>query len=93
MFDACEALATRHAFPIEPDSTEFTSFQIKSLLGTEGVFVLVAGRRGEILGSAFQDERGKIVGIGPVSVATSTHDVGVGRGLSRLCWDARKSVA
>lgn len=81
MFDAFESLATLHAFPIEPGTPEFTDFQMKAMLGTEGVFALVAERNGDIVGSAFQDERGKIVGIGPVSVDPGAMDAGVGRAL------------
>jgi predicted N-acetyltransferase YhbS len=81
VFDAFESLATRHAFPIEPGTPEFTDFQMKAMLGTEGIFALVAERDGDIVGSAFQDERGKIVGIGPVSVDPADQDGGVGRAL------------
>ena len=81
MFDAFESLAARHSFPVEPGTPEFTDFQIKAMLGTEGVFALVAERDGDVVGSAFQDERGKIVGIGPVSVDPAAQDGGVGRAL------------
>lgn len=81
MFDAFESLATRHSFPIEPGTPEFTDSQIKAMLGTEGVFALVAERDGDLVGSSFQDERGKIVGIGPVSVDPAVQDGGVGRAL------------
>jgi predicted N-acetyltransferase YhbS len=81
MFDAFEALATAHNFPIEPGTPEFTDFQMKSMVATDGVFGLVAVRGDEIVGSAFQDERGAIVGIGPVSVDPAAQDVGVGRAL------------
>ena len=81
MFDAFESLATRHAFPIEPGTPEFTDFQVTAMLGTEGVFALVAERDGDIVGSAFADERGTIVGIGPVSVDPAAMDGGVGRAL------------
>ena len=81
MFDAFEALATRHAFPSEPGTAEFTAFQINAILATDGMFGLVAERDGAIVGSAFQDERGKIVGIGPVSVDPSVPDARAGRAL------------
>jgi hypothetical protein len=67
-FDAFESLATRHAFPIEPGSPEFTDFQVHSMLATDGIVGLVAVRDDQIVGSAFADERGAIVGIGPVTV-------------------------
>lgn len=81
MFDAFESLATRHAFPIEPGTPEFTDFQMTAMLATDGIFALVAELHGEIVGSAMQDERGKIVGIGPVSVERGVQNAGVGRAL------------
>jgi predicted N-acetyltransferase YhbS len=81
MFDAFEALATRHAFPIEPGTPEFTEFQINALLATDGIFGLVAERDGAIVGNAFQDERGAIIGIGPVSVDPAVPDSRAGRAL------------
>ena len=80
-FDAFESIATRHSFPIEAGSREFTDFQTKLMLATEGITGLVAERDGEIVGSAFADERGAIVGIGPVIVDPSVQDAGVGRAL------------
>jgi predicted N-acetyltransferase YhbS len=81
MFDAFESLATRHAFPIEPGTPDFTRVQMQAMLSTDGIFALVAERDGAIVGSAFQDERGRIVGIGPVSVDPTCMDSGVGRAL------------
>lgn len=80
-FDSFESLATRHAFPVEPGTPEFTDFQMKSMLAADGIFGVVAERDGEIIGSGFQDERGAIVGVGPISVDPSAMDVGVGRAL------------
>ena len=80
-FDSFESLATRHAFPIEPGSPEFTDFQMKSMVATDGIYGLVAECDGEIVGSGFQDERGAIVGVGPISVDPAAMDAGVGRAL------------
>jgi predicted N-acetyltransferase YhbS len=80
-FESFESLATRHAFPIEPGTPEFTDFQMKSMVATDGIYGLVAERDGDIVGSGFQDERGAIVGVGPISVDPAAMDVGVGRAL------------
>ena len=40
MYAAFESLATRHAFPIEPQSPEFTAIQMESMLRTDGKYVL-----------------------------------------------------
>ena len=87
MWDAFESLATRHAFPIEPGTPEFTDFQMKSMLATDGIFGVVAESGGDIVGSALQDERGTIVGIGPVSVDPAAMDAGVGRALMEALLD------
>jgi predicted N-acetyltransferase YhbS len=80
-FAAFEALATRHAFPIEPGTPEFTDFQMRSMLAADSIYGLVAERDGQIVGSAFQDERGPIVGVGPVSVDPTAQDASAGRAL------------
>ncbi|PQP20847.1 GNAT family N-acetyltransferase [Rhodococcus opacus] len=81
MFDAFETLATRHHFPIEAGTPEFADFQIQAMLNTDGIYGLVAERDGHIVGSALQDERGQIVGIGPVSVDPTAPDAGAGRAM------------
>jgi predicted N-acetyltransferase YhbS len=81
MWDAFETFATAHSFPIEPGTPEFTDFQMRAMLSTDGIVGLVAERDGEILGSAFQDERGTIVGVGPVSVDPTARDGRVGHAL------------
>lgn len=80
-YDAFAALATRHDFPVEPGSPAFTRYRVSEMLATEGFVGLVAERDGEVLGSAFIDERAAIAGIGPVTVAPETQDRGVGRAL------------
>jgi predicted N-acetyltransferase YhbS len=80
-FDAFESIATRHSFPIEPGSREASQMQMNFISATQGVVGLVAESDGRIVGSAFADERGPVVGIGPVTVDPSTQDDGVGRAL------------
>ncbi|AGB23378.1 sortase-like acyltransferase [Mycobacterium sp. JS623] len=94
-FDSFESLATRHGFPIEPGTPEFTEFQMTSMLSTDGIHGLVAESDGKILGSGFQDERGMIVGVGPISVDPAAMDAGVGRALMEalLLRSANREVA
>jgi GNAT superfamily N-acetyltransferase len=80
-YDAFESIATRHNLPIEPSSREFTRFMVGGMLANDGLAGLVAERGGEVLGSAFVDERGVIAGIGPVTVDPAAQDHGVGRAL------------
>jgi GNAT superfamily N-acetyltransferase len=80
-YDAFESIASRHHFPIEPGSRDFTRFMVGGMLANDGFAGLVAERAGEVLGSAFVDERGVIAGIGPVTVDPAAQDEGVGRAL------------
>jgi predicted N-acetyltransferase YhbS len=79
MVDAFGALASRHSFPMETAGAP-VDMQMASMLATEGIYALVAERNGAVVASAFQDERGRIVGIGPVSVDPAVHG-GIGRAL------------
>ncbi|HEX2284781.1 MAG TPA: GNAT family N-acetyltransferase [Mycobacterium sp.] len=81
MWDAFETFATAHNFPVEPGTPEFTDLQMGAMLSTDGIFGVVAERDGKVLGSALQDERGAIVGVGPVSTDPATQDARVGRAL------------
>ena len=80
-YDAFESIATRHNHPVEAGSPEFTRFLVGQMLQNDGYAGLVAERGGEVLGSAFIDERSIIAGIGPVSVDPGAQDAGVGRAL------------
>jgi GNAT superfamily N-acetyltransferase len=80
-YDAFESIATRHNLPIEPPSREFTRFLVGEMLANDGFAGLVADRGGEVVASAFVDERTVIAGIGPVTVDPAAQDVGVGRAL------------
>jgi GNAT superfamily N-acetyltransferase len=80
-YDAFEAIATRHNLLIEPASREFTRFMVGEMLANDGFAGFVADRGGEVLGSAFVDERTVIAGIGPVTIDPAEQDVGVGRAL------------
>ncbi len=80
-YDAFASIATRHNLPIEPPSREFTHFTVRQMLASTEILGLVAERDGELLGSAFVDERAVIAGIGPVTVDPAAQDDGVGRAL------------
>jgi GNAT superfamily N-acetyltransferase len=80
-YSAFEAIAGQHNFPIEPGSTAFTNYKIAELLETPGIYGVVAERDRTVVGSAFVDERAPIAGIGPVTVAPTFQNAGVGRAL------------
>src|SRR4051794_37812472 len=80
-YDAFESIAGPHNFPVEVPSREFALFWMSDALSRDGVIGLVADRDGEVLGSAFVDERASIAGIGPVTVDPAVQDGRVGRAL------------
>jgi predicted N-acetyltransferase YhbS len=80
-FDAFESIAAQHNLPVEPSSPDFTRFHVGKLLASGDVAGVVAERGGEVIGSAFVDERAAIAGVGPVTVDPAAQDDGVGRAL------------
>jgi len=80
-YDAFESIAARHNLPVEPGSPDFTRFKIAELISDDGIAGLVAERAGDVIASAFVDERAVIAGIGPVTVDPVAQDAGVGRAL------------
>jgi predicted N-acetyltransferase YhbS len=80
-FDAFASIASRHNLPIEPGSPGFTRFLVDRMLASDGFTGLVAECGGEVVGSAFVDQRGVIAGIGPVTVDPEVQDRGIGRAL------------
>src|SRR2546421_6108943 len=67
-YDAFASIAERHNFPVEPGSPDFTQFKAAQMLASDGFAAFVAEREGHVIASAFADDRGPIVGIGPVTV-------------------------
>jgi GNAT superfamily N-acetyltransferase len=80
-YDSFESIATRHNFPVEPLSREFTQFKVSQMLSSDGFVGFAAERDREVVGGAFVDERDAIAGIGPVTVAPTAQDLGIGRAL------------
>jgi GNAT superfamily N-acetyltransferase len=81
-YHAFASIAERHNFPVEPGSPEFTQFKSAQMLTHDGFSAFVAERDAQIIGCAFADERGSIVGVGPVAVDPLNQDSGVGRRLT-----------
>ena len=92
-YDAFAAIAHRHAFPVEPDSPEFTAFHANLMLSLDGIVCVVAERDGTVVGSGFADVRGSIAGIGPVSVDPAEQDAGTGRRLMEALLERTRDAA
>jgi predicted N-acetyltransferase YhbS len=80
-YDAFYAISTAHAFPPDFPSHEVTIELLSMLIHDPGYHVVVAEREGTVVGSNAVDVRGAIAGVGPITVAPSVQNEGVGRAL------------
>jgi predicted N-acetyltransferase YhbS len=80
-YEAFAAIARYHNFPVEPGTPEFTQFKAAQMLSHDGFAAFVAEHDGHVIACAFADERGAIVGVGPVTVDPLAQDSGIGRRL------------
>lgn len=92
-YDAFAAIAHRHAFPVEPDSPEFTASFANLMLSLDDIICVVAERDGTVVASGFADARGSIAGIGPVTVDPAAQDAGTGRRLMEALLDRASAAA
>jgi predicted N-acetyltransferase YhbS len=82
-YQAFAALATAHNFPPDFPDAEVATGLLSMLLGTKGLYAIVAELDGRIVGSNFVDERGVIHGIGPITIDPKVQNEGVGGRLMR----------
>lgn len=80
-YEAFKSISDAHNFPADFPSADYTGGLLGMLIGHPGFYSVVAERNGKIIGSNFMDERSQIAGIGPISVAPSSQNSGVGRRL------------
>jgi GNAT superfamily N-acetyltransferase len=92
-YDAFASIASRHNLPIEPPSPDFADFKVAEMIADDGIGAVVAERDGEILGSAFVDERAVVAGIGPVTVDPSAQNGGIGTALMRTLLQRERGAA
>src|SRR5437016_8924255 len=80
-FEAFKSIASEHNFPWDfPTATAATGL-LTMLLAHPGFYSVVAEKSGTIVGSNFLDERGPIVGIGPITVDPAAQNQTIGRRL------------
>ena len=80
-YEAFTAISTEHGFPPDLPSPEFAIGFLSASIAHPRIYVVVAERDGEIIGSNVLDERSTIAGIGPITVAPGTQNGGAGREL------------
>ncbi len=79
-YDAFRAICDEHRFPHDFPAPEVATGLLRMMIDHPGWYGVVAERDGKIIGSNFLDERATVVGVGPISVASSRGVPGV-----RLC--------
>ena len=79
--DAFAEISARHNFPKDMPSPEVASGLLSGLLSHPECYSVVAEREGVVVGSNFLDERSTIFGVGPITIAPTAQDSGIGRSL------------
>lgn len=94
-FDAFTAISNAHNFPPDLPSAEVSIGLMSTLFSVPGFYCVVAEIGGRIVGSNCLDERAVIHGVGPITIAPSAQNLGVGRKLMRAVMDrsAQKGAA
>lgn len=85
--EAFTAISKKHSFPSDVPNAEVGAMMLTPMTGHPGFYGVVGEQGGEVVGSNFLDERGEIVGLGPITVSVAGQNNGVGRLLMQHCLD------
>lgn len=85
--EAFTALAAEHNFPSNHPDPDAAIGMLSRMAAHPGYYGVVAELDGKIVGSNFVDERAAIVGLGPITVAPSTQNQGIGAALMTYMLD------
>ncbi|MFZ0882846.1 MAG: GNAT family N-acetyltransferase [Candidatus Acidiferrales bacterium] len=86
-YEAFSKLSAKHGFPCDFPGPEAATGALSMMFSNPGFYCVVAESGGRIVGSNCLDERSLIAGIGPITVAPGTQNVGVGRKLMQVVMD------
>ena len=86
-FEAFKAIDDEHNFPWDFPSAEVATGLLTMMLSNPGFYSVVAEEDGNVVGSNFLDERGPIVGVGPITVDPGSQNRTIGRQLMRAVLD------
>jgi len=80
-YEAFAAIAREHNFPPDFPSPQIATGLLSMLISNPGFYGIVAELGGKIVGSNFLDERGRISGVGPITVDPKVQNDSIGRKL------------
>jgi predicted N-acetyltransferase YhbS len=86
-YDAFSAINAAHNFPCDFPGPEASTGLLSSMFSNPGYYGVVAEVDGRIVGSNVLDERSTIAGVGPITIAPGTQDLGIGRKLMHAVMD------
>jgi predicted N-acetyltransferase YhbS len=81
VYEAFAGIADRHGFPRDFPTVDAARGLVTAFTSHPSIWGVVAERDGRVLGSNFLDERGRVRGVGPITVDPHTQQRGVGRRL------------
>jgi len=81
IYEAFHDIATRHGFPPDFESVDQGTLLSGMVIGSPGIFGVIAEQDGRVVGSNFLFEADPIRGIGPITVEPGNQGSGIGRRL------------
>ena len=94
-YDAFTTINAEHNFPPDFPSPDVAKHVLSLMFSHPKFFCVVAEQNGKVIGSNCLDERDSVAGVGPITVAPSSQNVGAGRLLMAAVMDraAEKNFA
>jgi predicted N-acetyltransferase YhbS len=89
-YEAFSAINTAHGFPEDFPGAEATTGLLSMMFSSPHFYGVVAESGGRIVGSNVLDERSVIGGVGPITIAPGTQNLGVGRKLMEAVMERAK---
>ena len=91
-FNAFSSINAAHGFPCDLPNVETAVGILKDMFSNPDFYSVVAEVNGRIVGSNGLDERSTIKGVGPITIAPSAQNLGVGRKLMQAVLDRAKET-